>query len=251
MKTLIYLFTGLLHLSLSTCTNGKDAGISYTGLGCESFSKLTIVDSKQGTPVNTFRGTVITKERSHYIDCTTAYKSGPGYVCHDNNIRFSRPLPPSIVVRTISSKRPKEEVIQVTVVESQPYNFPFGSSCRQAWATIQHEAPCSQLSCEDSLRLSIFDKEDHPISTFRGAVIMDGVKTKIICDDKMKTPKGYRCESNVLVLKGVLKDTIDVSLKAGDKALRETITISAHLNQPNGPGCPPVCERAYAKLILK
>jgi len=105
---------------------------------------------------------------------------------------------------------------------------------------------CTEIGCEDLLTLSFETADGQPVTSFHGSVEIEGKRTEISCTPESKFETEYECIGSKLVLR-TSADLIHLNLRNTDQdsvGIQNSIEPTYLSVQPNGEGCPPVCQQA-------
>ncbi len=122
---------------------------------------------------------------------------------------------------------------------------------------------CTLLGCEDSITLTFVDSGGDLITeTVTGTFSIDGTPYSVECSDENSVPPAVVCNEDGSVSVSVgqaiegevstLSAEFDVQTQSGSASyMASTEVMVTQHNEPNGPGCPPVCSRGQATITLQ
>lgn len=101
---------------------------------------------------------------------------------------------------------------------------------------------CTQIGCEDGLYIQI--SEERP----------DFLSLTIFLNEDTEPFSSIECTNSfqycIIGIDGLTPETVSIEIKWKDGEFIRSYTPDYAKNQPNGPGCPPICTQASIEIEL-
>lgn len=150
---------------------------------------------------------------------------------------------------------------------------PGSSPSPPAAAPPNADAPqaCTEIGCADGLVISLSPNAGWAPGQYRFTIVTDGETT--VCEGALPLPPceqpALRCTGNAAIIgesgcaiEPAAHGFSDIQIASkpqsvtltierdGQTIANQTLTPAYQRSQPNGPGCPPVCDNAHAELAV-
>lgn len=252
MNATRYITLSLFTIILNACgepEEPQDLSNEPALICCEDSFTLTLRDSTEGGGLAFFKGVVKMGEQKTEIECNPKKTSGPGYTCDRNTVTIKGTPTPQIILSLSSIPRPKNFIIETTP-RTIAASGPSCNTCLQAEHTLSVVGSCTQIGCDDGIRLFVADDMGQPIMGFTGTASLDGEQFALDCTAPRGNAK-YDCGPGSLFIYGDATKPLTLELRAGERTLQEVITTQPYTLEPNGPECDPTCTVAEETVTLR
>ncbi len=112
------------------------------------------------------------------------------------------------------------------------------------------EEECTEMGCDDELRIQFVDEFSDPLHEFHGELSFDGEVLEFDCSTGEAAGEGYRCDESVLIVEAA---PTQAELMAASGLLGASTTVEPQYDelQPNGPECGPTCYQGEVEVMVE
>lgn len=110
---------------------------------------------------------------------------------------------------------------------------------------------CTEIGCSDTLTIYFVDDQDEPVESFTGELTFNGESLQFMCSPQEDGVGNYHCHANAVHIY-LVPSQAEVTASSSQGALQGATSLSPTYeeHQPNGPGCPPICQSATATVVM-